>query len=354
MLFDTVFVHDPIEPFVSQYIPRAFPGEPEVPDDQFPLYLTHVPSRQSGQLPTIISAYYPPRSKAFLTADEAVLARRHRRHPSVLTALTALEDWRDLVEVDAMQLFPALELSHRLTPTIARLGEAQIARTSRLLAVSAPETVLASFNRRGGWATPHWEPAGKAARDNARHSSWVYAREVSIARYLGSLYAASTDFDVSYLLGSDPQVPQVTPNLKALAEVGVPGITNVSIKALAKIRADSDGFAALRALIRTLAASPPFDGNPGDFVIEFEDHVRSEMTRLRGEARSIERGLGAEVLHGLVKLGFQGVVGAAPGLVYGDLLLAGGGAALSALSTAPSVIPTSRPPSRRALHWIHP
>lgn len=352
LLFDTVFVHDPIEPFISQYVPKAYPGEPELSDDQIPLYLTHVPSQRSGQLPTIISAHYPPVAKAFLTVDEAVLARRHRTHPTVLAALKALEDWRSLVRTGAMQLLPAIELSHRLTPTIAKLGEAQIARTSRLLAIAAPETILASFNRRGGWPTPSWGPIGKAARDNARHSSWVYAREIAIARYLGSLYAASTDFDRDFLLGSDPAIPQANGNLTMLADIGIPGITGVSLTALSAIRSDSAAFAELRDLMRSLVLSPPFEGDFGDFPRLMDEHLNSQMARLRAEAQSIHRGLGAVVFSGLLRVAAPTAAAAALPLLQGDLRLAAGTAALTAAGVITGTQPRQPTPRKRALRWL--
>lgn len=291
LLFDRVAIHDPIEPYVSRHSQIRRPvGLPALSSSELALAWVEVPANKSGRRPQISTALFPPRSTAFLAISEAEeFSRRDWRDPSIKRALEALEQWRPLISMGAIALVPAIEVTRRETPGIATEGQRNIKRVAAALD-TADGHELTSFFSRGLNLIPGSAYANNAARDRARHVSWVYARELAIAAAGGAAYATEFDIDraiVRAMLIDQAPATVIGPLADAVT-IELPGFSEVSFADIAAIRRDEQAFAELRRALTTMITST---------VVELEqlpaperqrriaEHLQDELNHVQQKVR---------------------------------------------------------------------
>lgn len=354
LLFERVIVHDPIEPFVSRFTQwRAPESAPDPPDDALILSLVDVPSQRSGRSAQLITALFPPDVGAFMTVGEAYRFNyTDRTAYGIPQALRALDEWRKLVEVDAVELVPVMEITARETSNIARSAEAAIARVEEALAGDDELKELTSFDIRGGSLTPRWQPDPVARRNRARHVSWVYARELAIGQQGAALFAAEQPIDRNLLAALEPSSGVVTLSARvdAVTSVSIPGFSDVPLAEIARLRRDDATFAAVRTKLGEILRAAPADleSLPSPQRAQYlADHLNVELAALQRQMGQ-SSGFGAKLVSGLVNIGIPAAAGAATGGILGTGVggLAGGVRQVASGAMQP------RNPQDRAMTWI--
>lgn len=361
LLFGEVLALDPIEPFVSRHTRWLPPPTVEPPPTDVILVpsLVHVPSGKSGLAAQPVLAIYPPESKVFMPVTEAMMWNEGTQRKHALSfALSGLEQWRPLIEIGAIKLLPAYEVTFRNAAALAELSEAGRSSVSELFELKGVKRTgaLCSIWTRGWKPRMNDETDEQANRRFDRCVSWVYSRERILCDVGGALYAPiertdrltigaiSADSPVARQLLSDP-----------IEGTAFPGFSGFTPLELANLREHSNAYNQVRSKLRRMIDAAPIDleGQPNARVAEFlSDHLNSELGNLRQEAASLSSRTTVRVIWDAIRLGLPSFASAAAlGLPPAEAAASAGIGAAAHLGL--SWFPRSgQDPNHEAMLWI--